>query len=65
MYILKTKGWSNIPPYIQLRDDDFVLISHFRIEKAKTEIQKYGFSESNKKILEIINDLPSGTLYKI
>jgi hypothetical protein len=65
MYLIKTKGSSNIPEYIQLRDNDFVLISHFRTEKAKAELIKYGFKDYKNEILEIINRLPFGILYKI
>ena len=32
MYLLKTKGTAKIPDYIQIRDDDFILIDHFRAD---------------------------------
>ena len=30
MYFLKTKGTDKISDYVQLRDDQFVLIAHFK-----------------------------------
>ena len=65
MYLLKTKGISNIPEYIQLRNNDFVLISHFRADKASAEIFKYNFQNDRNDILEIIKRLPFGILFKI
>jgi hypothetical protein len=65
MYLIKTKGSSNIPEYIQLRNNDFVLISHFRTDKANSSIIKHGLEDHKNEILEIINRLPYGILYKI
>ena len=41
MYIIKVKGKAKIPDYIQLRDDDFVLIAYFRADRALKKLEKY------------------------
>ena len=33
MYIIKVKGKAKIPDYIQLRDEQFVLIAYFRADR--------------------------------
>ena len=42
MYIIKVKGKAKIPEYIQLRDDDFVLIAYFRADRPLSKLEKYG-----------------------
>jgi len=65
MYLIKTRGTSIIPEYIQLRDNDFVLLSHFRVDKADSIIEKFGLISNKNEILEIIKDLSYGVLHKI
>jgi len=65
MYLIKTRGTSIIPEYIQLRDNDFVLLSHFRADKADSAIEKFGLISNKSEILEIIKELSYGVLHKI
>ena len=65
MYILKTKGSARIPDYIQIRDDDFILLNHFTVKNAKMMIQKYQLQIDERNLNEIIGDLPYGKLKKI
>lgn len=79
MYILKTKGTAKIPDYIQIRDDDFILIDHFRADNSEN-ISALATAMADKsacaktltdklakrdKFLELINKLPYGILKKI
>jgi hypothetical protein len=36
VYIIKVKGKAKIPDYIQLRDENFVLIAYFRADRSRT-----------------------------
>jgi len=65
MYILKTKGTARIPDYIQIRDNDFILINHFKVANTKTIIKKHQLQVDENKLLAIIKDLPYGKLKKI
>lgn len=60
MYILRTKGTAEIPDYIQIRDNNFVLTSHFKMNKAKQVLNKL---IGNNNIIP--EDLPYGVLQKI
>ena len=41
MYIIKVKGNAKIPDYIQLRDENFVLIAYFRADRPLKNLDKY------------------------
>ena len=62
MYIIKVKGKSKIPDYIQLRDDNFVLIAYFRADRIDKNLEKYGFLGKEKQFYEIVAQLPFGKL---
>ncbi|MFN3403148.1 MAG: fructose-6-phosphate aldolase [Cytophagaceae bacterium] len=65
MYIIKVKGKAKIPDYIQLRDDNFVLIAYFRADRPVKLLKKYGLEGKEKELEEIIKTLPFGTLRKL
>jgi len=65
MYILKIKGKSKIPDYIQIRDDDFTLIDYFRVDRPAKNLDKIGLAGKEEYIKTIIEDLPYGKLTKI
>ena len=65
MYIIKVKGKSKIPNYIQLRDDIFVLIAYFRADRALKKLEKYGLEGKEEALQGVINELPFGKLQKL
>jgi len=65
MYIIKVKGKAKIPDYIQLRDDDFVLIAYFRADRPLKKMEKYGLAGKEDALRKIINELPFGKLQKL
>ncbi|MEA2106881.1 MAG: fructose-6-phosphate aldolase [Bacteroidota bacterium] len=65
MYFLKTEGTDKIPDYVQIRDDHFVLIAHFRTANPKNQIKKFGLQAFKERIEELIKEAPFGTLYKV
>jgi len=65
LYILKTKGTERIPEYIQFRNDDLILINHFKAGECDKAVQKYGSEEQRKKLAGIIREAPYGKLIKI
>ena len=65
MYIIKVKGKAKIPDYIQLRDDDFVLIAYFRADRPLKKLEKYGLEGKEDALEEVINNLPFGKLQKL
>jgi len=65
MYFLKTRGTDKIPDYIQLRDDQFVLIAHFKTKHPEQSIKKLGLEQYEADILRLIEEAPFGELFKL
>jgi len=65
MYFLKTQGTDKIPDYVQIRDDNFVLLAHFKTNNPENQIKKYGLDDFTEKIQELINTAPFGMLYEL
>jgi len=62
MHIIKVKGKAKIPDYIQLRDDDFVLIAYFRADRPLKKLDKYGLEGKDEELKAIIEKLPFGKI---
>ncbi|MEQ9441974.1 MAG: fructose-6-phosphate aldolase [Cyclobacteriaceae bacterium] len=65
MYIIKVKGKAKIPDYIQLRDDNFVLIAYFRADRALKNLHKYGLEGKEEALEKVISGLPFGKIQKL
>lgn len=65
MYIIKVKGKAKIPDYIQLRDENFVLIAYFRADRPLKNLDKYGLDGKDEKLRTIIDKLPFGKLQEL
>ena len=65
MYIIKVKGKAKIPDYIQLRDNDFVLIAYFRADRPLKNLDKYGLEGKEEALQALITTLPFGKLQKL
>ena len=65
MYIIKVKGKAKIPDYIQLRDDNFVLVAYFRADRPLTKLEKYGLAGKEAELGALIAGLPFGKLQKL
>ncbi len=65
MYIIKVKGKAKIPDYIQLRDENFVLIAYFRADRPLKKLEKYGLEGKEEALENVINALPFGKLQKL
>lgn len=62
MYIIKIKGKAKIPDYIQLRNDDFVLVAYFRADRELKNLDKYGLGGKEEILSKLISELPFGKL---
>lgn len=65
MYILKVKGKAKIPDYVQIRDDNFVLVAYFRADRPLKNIEKFGLEGKETELETLIRDLPFGKTQKI
>jgi hypothetical protein len=62
LYIIKVKGKAKIPDYIQLRDENFVLIEYFRADRPFKNIEKYGLEGKEEELKALIAAMPYGKL---
>lgn len=67
MYILKVKGKKKIPDYIQLRDENYVLIAYFsyRPERPFKNLDKYGLEGKDEEFRQFVDKIPFGKLLKL
>ena len=65
MHIIKVKGKAKIPDYIQLRDENFVLIAYFRADRPLKKLEKYGLQGKEDELKAIIDNLPFGKIQKL
>ncbi len=65
MYIIKVKGKAKIPDYIQIRDENFVLVAYFRADRPLKNIEKLGLEGKESQLEEVIRNLPFGKLQKL
>jgi hypothetical protein len=62
MFIIKVKGKAKIPDYIQLRDENFVLVAYFRADRPVKSLEKYGLAGKEQALENLIKELPFGKL---
>jgi hypothetical protein len=65
MYIIKVKGKAKIPDYIQLRDENFVLVAYFRADRPLKNLEKFNLQGKEAELQKIIENLPFGKLQKL
>jgi len=65
MYIIKVKGKAKIPDYIQIRDQNFVLVAYFRTDRPLKRMDKFGLEGKDQELKHLISELPYGKLQKL
>jgi hypothetical protein len=65
MYIIKIRGKSKIPDYIQIRDEHFTLIDYFRVDRPLKNLAPLGLADREDYLVSLIKTLPFGKLTKI
>ncbi len=65
VYIIKVKGKAKIPDYIQLRDEQFVLIAYFRADRPLKDLHRYGLEGQEVPLAAVISELEFGKLRKL
>ena len=67
MYIIKVKGKKKIPNYIQIRDENFVLIGYFSFREGRPfrSLDKFGLGGKEKELARLVETMPFGKLQKL
>lgn len=64
LYILKIKGTTKIPDFVQIRDKEMTLIAYFRLNQINQGLKKNGLEEDEKGIRSLLEEMPYGKIYK-
>ena len=62
MYIIKVKGKAKIPDYIQLRNEEFILVAYFRADRPLKDLHRYGLEGKEVELANVISGLEFGKL---
>ena len=62
MYIIKVKGKAKIPDYIQLRNEEFILVAYFRADRPLKDLHRYGLEGKEVELAAVIAGLAFGKL---
>ncbi|MEP5611980.1 MAG: fructose-6-phosphate aldolase [Cyclobacteriaceae bacterium] len=65
MYIIKVKGKTIIPDYIQIRDENFVLVAYFRADRPLKKMDRFGLEGKEEALKDVISSIPYGKLQKL
>jgi len=65
MFIIKIKGKAKIPDYIQIRDENFVLVAYFRSDRPAKHLEKLGLEGKEQELQNLILQLPFGKIQKL
>ena len=64
LYILKIKGTSKIPDFVQIRDQEMTLIAYFRLSQIEKGLTKNGLQKDAENITGLLKKIPYGKIYK-
>ena len=62
MNIIKVNGKAKIPDYIQLRDEEFILVAYFRADRPLKNLDRFGLDGKEVLLEQLIANLPFGKL---
>ena len=67
MYIIKVKGKKKIPNYIQLRDENFMLVGYFSFREGRPfrNLEKFGLSGKEEELEKLVQNMPFGNIQKL
>ena len=64
LYVLKIKGTTTIPDFVQIRDKNLTLIAYFRLSQAEKGLKKNHLEKDSDNILKLLEKIPFGKIYK-
>ena len=64
LYIIKIKGTTKIPDFVQIRDGEMTLVAYFRLSQVEQGLKKNGLEHNTKEISALLEKMPYGKIYK-
>ena len=64
LYILKIKGTTTIPDFVQIRDENMTLQAYFRLSQVEKGLKKNNLEAESKGILSLLEKIPFGKIHE-
>lgn len=64
LYILKIKGTTKIPDFVQIRDKSMTLIAYFRLSQIVQGLEKSSLTKYENEITKLLEKMPYGKIYE-
>ena len=64
LYIIKIKGTTKIPDFVQIRDSEMTLIAYFRLNQVEKGLEKNGLQNETDGITHLLKDMPYGKIHE-
>ena len=64
LYILKIKGTTTIPDFVQIRDENMTLRAYFRLSQVEKGLKKNNLGKESEGITSLLKKIPFGKIHK-
>ena len=64
LYVLKIKGTTTIPDFVQIRDENMTLRAYFRLSQVEKGLKKNNLENEREGILSLLKKIPFGKIHK-
>ena len=64
LYILKIKGTTTIPDFVQIRDKNMTLQAYFRLSQVEKGLKKNNLEAESEGILSLLEKIPFGKIHE-
>ena len=63
-YLLKIKSSTKLPDFIQIRDEQFVLLGYVRLDRELKDLHNHGLTGYEKAFRTFVDRIPFGKIEK-
>jgi len=64
LYVLKIKGTTTIPDFVQIRDENMTLRAYFRLSQVEKGLKKNNLRKESEGITSLLKKIPFGKIHK-
>ena len=64
LYVLKIKGTTTIPDFVQIRDENLTLRAYFRLSQIEKGLKKNNLESQLEGITSLLKKIPFGKIRK-
>ena len=64
LYVLKIKGTTTIPDFVQIRDENLTLRAYFRLSQVEKGLKKNNLENQSEGITSLLKRIPFGKIHK-